>query len=313
MALKLGIDIGGTKIALAIAGEDGVLRAKHRRPLNPSGAPERDLEALAADARALMASCGGDDRVTKVGVALPGPVDREAGCVIDPPNLPGWGRVAVGPKLGEALGLPVTLENDANAAALAEWRYGAGRAFDRVVYLTMSTGVGGGLVLDGRLYRGEFSSAGEVGHAPIEWQGELCACGRRGCLEAYVGGAAWARRLREIAPAESRVMALAGSREALRPEHLVEAAREGDAFALAEFARYNDYLARGIVQLVFTLAPQCVVLGTIPSAAGDRLCLDPIREQVQSRIWPFLKDRLKIIPAELGERLPYYAGLCAAS
>jgi glucokinase len=203
------------------------------------------------------------------------------------------------------------VENDANAAALAEWRFGAGRGAQHMVYLTMSTGVGGGLVLGGRLHRGVFASAGEVGHMPIVWEGEPCACGLRGCLEAYAGGAAWTRRLARVTPAASRVAALAGG-AGPRPEHVVAAAREGDSFALAEMDRYNDYLARAIVQLAFTLAPELVVLGTIPTAAGDALCLDPVRARVRSHLWPFLAGQLRVVPAELGDRLPELAGIVVA-
>jgi glucokinase len=154
--------------------------------------------------------------------------------------------------------------------------------------------------------------AGEIGHAPVEWDGEICACGGRGCLEAYVGGAAWTRRLARTTPAGSRVAAIAGGPERARPEHVVEAAREGDAFALSELDRYNGYLARGITALVFLLAPEAVILGTIPTAAGEALCLRPVREQVLARVWPLLGRGLQILPSGLGPRLPYLAGLCVA-
>jgi glucokinase len=309
----LGIDIGGTKVALALGDEQGALLAQRRLPSRPSERPERDLAELAAQARALCAEAGvAVSTLRGVGVSVPGPLDPESGLLIAPPNLPGWKRVPVARLLGEALGLPVAVENDANAAALAEWRFGAGRGHQHVVFLTMSTGIGGGLVLGGRLHAGHHGGAGEVGHAPVEWDGEPCACGGRGCLEAYVGGAAWTRRLARITPATSRVATLAGTPERARPEHVVAAAREGDAFALAELRRYNDYLARGLVALVFVLAPEVVILGTIPTAAGEALCLAPVREQVLARVWPLLGRGLAIVPSGLGERLPYYAGLCVA-
>jgi glucokinase len=214
--------------------------------------------------------------------------------------------------LEEALGCRVHVENDANAAALAEWRHGAGRGASHLVYLTMSTGVGGGLVLDGRLYRGKAGSAGEVGHMTVEEGGDLCGCGRRGCLEAYCGGASWMQRLRALTPATSRVAALAGGRENARPEHVVAAAREGDDFAKTELDRYNRYLSRGLVNLAFALAPEVVILGTIPTAAGEALCLQPVREQVAADLWPILAEGLRIVPAALGDKLPYYAGVCVA-
>ncbi len=206
--------------------------------------------------------------------------------------------------LEDELGTRVQLENDANAAALAEWRFGAGQGFQDLVYLTMSTGVGAGLILDGRLYRGVGHGAGEIGHARVCWDddAELCGCGKRGCLEAYVGGASWTRRLRE------RV----SSPEEATPEHIVAAARRGDAFALEEMDRFNRYLARGIVNLGFTLAPQAVILGTIAAAAGEALCLVPVRELVRRDLWAVLAEGLVILPASLGDELPDRAGLGVA-
>lgn len=265
---------------------------------------------LVTDCRDLLTEVGRP--VAGVGVSAPGPLDRERGALLSPPNLPGWLDVALRDRLAEALGLPVILENDANAAALAEWRFGAGQGCRDLVYLTMSTGIGAGLILGGRLHTGAGGNAGELGHVPVAWDGEPCACGQRGCLEAYAGGAAWTRRLRASAPAEGRVAALAGGRDAVTPEHVVAAAREGDAYALAELERYNGYLARGLVALAFSLAPETVVLGTIPTAAGEALCLEPVRALVRERVWPVIGERLRIVPAALGERLPDLAGLCVA-
>jgi glucokinase len=309
----LGIDIGGTKLALAVGDESGRLLAQRRLPTRFTRDPARDLAALAGEARSLCAEAGlALSDLRGVGVAAPGPMDPATGVLLRPPNLPGWDEVPIRRLLGELLGIPVHVENDANAATLAEWRFGAGRGFQHVAFLTMSTGVGAGLVLGGKLYAGKLGMAGEVGHAPIEWDGEPCACGGRGCLEAYTGGAAWTRRLARTTPAGSRVAALAGAPERARPEHVVEAARAGDAFALAELARYNGYLARGITTLVFLLAPEVVILGTIPTAAGEELCLAPVREQVLARVWPLLGRELRILPSGLGPRLPYLAGLCVA-
>ncbi len=312
--LVLGIDLGGTKVAFALAEAGGAIRARHRRPTEASGSPETDVARMADELRRLMDEAGVDPaEVSAVGVSLPGPLDYETGRV-DPPNLTGWKDVPIRDLLAQALpGQRVVLENDANAAALAEWRFGAGRGARDVIYLTMSTGVGGGLICDGRLVRGARGAAGEVGHAPVEWDdGELCGCGLRGCVEAYCGGRIWAERLARTAPADSRVAALAGGREHATPVHVVQAAREGDAFALAEMARFNHYLARAIAILTVTLNPSVVVLGTIAVAAGEELCLRPVREKVASHVWPSFARALRILPAELGAELPYYAGVCVA-
>ena len=148
--------------------------------------------------------------------------------------------------------------------------------------------------------------------AAVEWGGEPCACGLRGCLEAYVGGAAWTARLRRLTPVASRVAELAGGPQQVRPEHVVAAAREGDAFALAELARFNDYLARAIVQISFVFDPDVIVLGTIATAAGEQLCFEPVREQARAHLWPEYAARLRVVPAALAEELPYRAALCAA-
>jgi glucokinase len=279
-----------------------------------SGDPEADLLAIAADAADLIARSGLDTSdFDAAGLSVPGPIDHERGAILNPPNLPGWKDVPIRARMSEILGLPVRIENDANAAALAEWRYGAGRGCNNLVYLTMSTGVGVGLILDGRLYRGHRGRASEFGHACVEWNGERCGCGRRGCLEAYLGGAAWTRRLREITPTTSQACVLAGDRTRVLPEHLVAAAGEGDAFACDEMDRFNHYLARGIAVLTFALAPEVVVLGTIATAAGEALCFEPVRGLVGAQVWPTLRDGMRIVPSGLGEKLPYYAGVCVAN
>lgn len=312
-AALLGIDLGGTKVAYALGGEDGHPRRETRRPTEPSGDPRADVARMAEDVRALLAAEGlRADDVAAIGVSVPGPFDPETGTVLRPPNLPAWDAVPLRDWLGAALGRPVHLENDANAAALAEWRFGAGRGARHLVYLTMSTGVGAGLILDGRLYRGVRAGAGELGHVQLEWEGDPCSCGLRGCAEAYLGGAELERRLRRIAPAESQVAALAGGRERATPEHLVAAARAGDAFALAEMARWNHYLARTIAVAVFVLAPEVVVLGTIAVAAGEELCFQPVRRQVAATTWPQIARDLRIVPAALGPSLPAHSGLAVA-
>lgn len=309
----LGIDLGGTKLALALADAQGRLRARRRRPTGASSDAEADLTRLADDARALVAEAGVDWKdVAAVGVSVPGPYDADSGLLLAPPNLPGWERVPVRALLERAFDRPVRVENDANAAALAEWRYGAGRGARHLVYLTLSTGIGAGLVLGGRLYRGKGDCAGEFGHHVVEWEGEPCGCGGRGCFEAYCGGAAWTRRLRQRTPADSRVAALAGGPERARPEHVVQAVRAGDAFARAELDRYNHFLTRGLLNLVFTLAPEVVVLGTIPSRAGEELCVGPVRRAVLAALWPVLARDLRIVASGLGEELADYAGVGVA-
>ena len=310
----LGFDIGGTKLAVAVGDDSGAIAARRRRPIRATGDPRADVDAMLRDAHELLAEAGvAAGALCGVGVSAPGPIDYERGTVESPPNLPGWRSVPIRDWLGAAFDAPAHLENDANAAALAEWRFGAGRGVRHLVYLTMSTGVGGGLVLDGRLYRGT-GNAGEVGHMTVEWgdSAELCGCGRRGCLEAYTGGRRWTERLARVTPADSRVAVLAGAPAHARPEHVVAAAREGDAFACAEMDRWNRYLARGLTVLSYALAPEVFVLGTIPTAAGEALSLGPLRRMLAEQVWAALGAPSEIRAAALGADLPYNAALCAA-
>jgi glucokinase len=315
IAYRLGIDLGGTKVALAVAevsrGQITRLIALRQRPTAATRNPRADVARIVRDARELIAQAGlSTDPIEAVGLSVPGPIDRSTGTLHDPPNLPGWQRVPIRNWVADAFGCMVSIDNDANAAALAEWQYGAGQGARDLVFLTMSTGVGAGLVVDGRLVRGHSGNAGEFGHIPVESDGERCRCGLRGCLEAYVGGAAWTERLRAQCPANSDAAQRAGGSSRVTPEHVVEAARNGDAYALSELERFNGYLARGIANIAFALAPERVILGTIPTAAGDGLCFAPVRDLVRSRIWPQLDRGLKILPAALGAELPGYAGVC---
>jgi len=312
MGLRLGLDVGGTKVALALGDAAGAILGHARIPFPATGDPRRDVARMLEAAERLLAERGvGFGELEAVGLAVPGPLDAARGRVLSPPNLPGWRDVELAERFHTATGAPVAVENDADAAALAEWRHGAARGSEHAVYLTMSTGVGGGLVLGGRLHRGALG-AGEVGHAPVEWEGEACACGLRGCLEAYVGGAAWTRYLRAAAAPDGRVAALAGGSERIEPAHLLAAAREGDAFALAELARWNGYLARGLVWLAMVISPEVIVLGTIARAAGEGLCLAPLRERVARHTWPRVARGVRIVASELGDELPERAALAVA-
>ena len=311
----LGIDIGGTKTVLAVANSQGETLLTRRFPTPLSGDWQRDLEALIESARSLLGEAGGSGEggLERIGVSVPGPTDPFRGVLLNPPNLPGWRDVPVAERLSRAFGAETRVENDANAAVLAESRFGAGQGVSDLVLLTMSTGVGGGVISGGRLVRGAFGGAGEPGHMPIEDGGRRCACGLDGCLEAYVGGQAWRDRLRETLSATGRVVALAGGeRQAVEPRHVVAAAREGDAEACAAFDEWLAHLVRGIVPIVMLLEPQRILLGTIAVAAGEALCFNPLRARLRERLWPLQGDRLELRPIALTETLPERAGLAVA-
>jgi glucokinase len=312
--MRAGLDIGGTKAVAVVAGRDGEGLREVRIESWTRGTWEQDFETLARTLDGLLAESGvAPEDLETLGVSAAGPLEPVRGIVLNPPNLPGWENAPVGPYFEKRLKVRVRVENDANAAALAEWRFGAGRGSCNLAFLTMSTGVGAGLILDGRLYRGARFQAGEIGHVPVVPEGRPCACGLRGCLETYTGGAALAARLRsDVAEGRSpAILELAGGDSgAVTTETWVEAIRAGDPYAVALRDEYVDHLSRGLAILVTTLDLERVILGTIVQRNPD-LLLEPLQVRVGERVWKSHHD-VQVLAGELGERMPAYAALSVA-
>jgi glucokinase len=310
----LGIDIGGTKLNVALGRATGELVREARIDDWTSGDAKRDLDRIAETARQLLTAARLDaSELAAIGVCAPGPLDPTTGMVRDAPNLRGWHEVPITAHLARAFGRRVRLENDAKAAALAEFRFGSGRGSRAFAFLTMSTGVGAGLVFDGALYRGARFGAGEVGHMPVVANGRACACGLRGCLEAYTGGAALAARMRADLASGTRSAILeqaGGDPRAARAEHWVAALRAGDAYARALADEYLGVLAQAVAILIQALDLDRISLGTMV-ARNPELLLEPLRQRVYALVWPRLRDT-QLVPAALGERLSAYAGLSTA-
>jgi glucokinase len=312
----LGIEIGGTKRVLAVGDHNSGPIARERRPMCCSGNWEADLDGIVDEARSLLrrVEAAGQGPLEAIGVAVPGPVERRTGVLRNPPNLRGWRDVPLAARLTAAFGVPVQVENDANAAALAEHRFGAGRGTSDMVFLTMSTGVGGGILSGGRLVTGARGFAGELGHVAVVPNGRRCFCGLRGCLEAYCGGQALTKWLRRNTPSSSRIFErAAGERARIGPERLLEALADGDPFAAEVFSAWLDRLAIGIAAIVMAFDPERIVLGTIAVAAGEAHCFVPLRERVAARLWPAQRESLSIVPGLLGETLPEHAALAVAA
>jgi glucokinase len=244
-------------------------------------------------------------KILGVGVAAPGPIGTKSGVVTAPPNLPGWQDVPLAELIQDRLSLPTSLENDANAAALAEHRFGAGRGAQHLIYVTASTGIGGGFVLDDRLYRGATGAAAEVGHMTILPRGPLCGCGNRGCLEALASGTAIAREARERVDrgAPTLIAHLAqGDSDSISAKMVAEAADLGDADANEILDQAMIYLGVGMANLVNLLNPQVLVIGGGLTKMGARL-FEPIRRIVDQRAFPAAASAVEIKRAELGENV----------
>ncbi|MDP9276840.1 MAG: ROK family glucokinase [Actinomycetota bacterium] len=270
MALTIGVDVGGTTVAAGVVDEQGSVLATAQRD-TPSDDPGRTEEVIADLIRELAAS----HNVEAVGVGAAGFVDAQRSTVLFAPNL-AWRDEPLRSAIEGRCGLPVVIENDANAAAWAEARFGAGRGEDHVVVLTVGTGIGGGIVLDGRLLRGRFGVAAEIGHINIVPDGRRCGCGLEGCWEQYASGRALVQEAQELAkasPAMARdMLRLAGGEPQMITGPMVtQAAHEGDVAALRCFDVVGTWLGRGMAQLAAVLDPGLFVLGGGVSAAGEVL------------------------------------------
>lgn len=295
--MVLGLDVGGTKLAAGVAEPDGTLHSRLERPTGREDGPDDVIARLEElGQRAIdQAGVGGVD---VVGVGIGGPLDAERGVIQDPPNLPGWHDIPLGERLRATFERPVHIENDANAAALAEHRYGAGRGVDNLVYLTISTGIGGGIIVGGLLYEGESGNAGEIGHMSVAYDRWPCVCGRRGCPEAFASGTNIARRAREaLAAGEPSVLA---HRAEVTARDVADAARSGDALARRIWDETIEVLVAVIVNVLNVFNPALVILGGGVTRAGD-LLFAPLRERALPATLGRQGQDARIVPAALGE------------
>jgi glucokinase len=290
----LTIDLGGTQIRAAVAA-GASLHGRTARPTPAEDGPAAVVDAIAEAARAASAAGGGLPAVA--GIAAPGPLHGSRGVVFSPPNLKGWRDVPLASLLAERLGIPCHLIKDANAAALAESRLGAARGFDPVIYITLSTGIGGGLILGGKLYEGPDGTAGEVGHVTVDVNGPLCNCGNRGCVEAVASGTAIARRATEMVAAGTLRLAPGEEPSAAA---VFKAARAGRPEALALTEEIGRALGHAVVGLVHLFNPECIVLGGGMIHAGP-LLLDPLRAVPARHAMPIPRARVRVVTAALGD------------
>lgn len=274
MALTIGVDVGGTKIAAGVVDETGRIVARARRE-----SPATDSEAIEDAIAEMVAELSRDRTVQGIGVAAAGFIDAARSTVLFAPNL-AWRDEPLKAELEGRTGLPVVVENDANAAAWGEFRFGGGVEVNDMLMVTVGTGVGGGIVAAGKLKRGAFGIAAEIGHMRVVPDGRPCPCGNHGCWEQYASGSALVRETHEAAAVDPRAATLverAGGRlEAITGPMVTDAAREGDVFARERLAVLGRWLGEGLASLAAVLDPAVVVVGGGVSASGDFL-LGPLR------------------------------------
>lgn len=295
--LILGADVGGTNTKTVLVDGRGKILAVMKRPTLANKGRDAMIERLILTLKDTVKKSGATMKdVAGAGVGFAGPLDPEKGIVFNPPNLPGWLNVPLRDILEERLKMPVSLDNDANLVALGEYWKGAGRGTESLVCLTLGTGVGGGIVLDGRIWHGASGVAGEIGHMTVVRNGRRCGCGNRGCLEVYASSKGLVFRMQEILKRKK-----AGKYNKITPENIEKWALSGDSLANQAIKDTGVILGVAIASLANILNPEVVVLGGGISKIG-RLLLDPIREEVGERAFPKAVERLKIVKAELGDR-----------
>lgn len=293
----LALDIGGTKLAVAVVTDDGAVHGLRIRPTRREEGPQAVIRRLFDMGHEAVAESGLGP-VGAVGIACGGPLDAPAGLLQSPPHLPGWDDIPIGPLASQEFGVPFALENDATAAAVAEHRYGAGRGLRSLVYLTVSTGIGGGVILEGRLHRGAAGNGGELGHITVRRGGRACSCGRAGCIEAYASGTSIAQRAREALAADPG-SSLAGL-PAVTAADVSAAAAAGDPLARRLWDETTDLLGCAVADLVNVLEPELVVLGGGVTRSGAML-LDPVRALVAREAMPPAARAATVTLAALGD------------
>ena len=313
----LGIDIGGTKCAVIYGVDtDGVLEIADKVRFETTKVDETVARIL-TEVKAMAGRHGLNGSNTKaVGISCGGPLDSRTGVVQSPPNLPGWDNIPIVKLVEEATGIRAALQNDANACALAEWKYGAGRGTRNMVFLTFGTGMGAGLVLDGKLYAGTNDNGGEVGHIRLSDFGPV-GYGKAGSFEGFASGGGIAQ-LAQSAVKEQLMMGRKvawcpdGDLSSITAKTVAEAAAAGDALAIGVYRTSAEYLGRALSVLIDILNPEVIALGGVFMRNADLFM--PIVEPILEReALPFAKSVCRIVPAALGENIGDYAALAVAS
>jgi glucokinase len=301
MRYVIGVDFGGTHIRAALVDEEGQIVEQLKRKTLAELGTKAVMDRIADAIKEVAAHVPQGDEVVGVGAIAPGPSDPFTGVVFQAPNLPGWENVHLAEELHKRVELPVWIGNDANLAALAEHRYGAGRGLSDIVYVTVSTGIGGGIIVNHQMLLGPDGMAAEVGHMQIVPDGPLCNCGNRGCVEALASGPNIAR--------EARARLERGIESSLSKldhfpstENVVQAAREGDELACDVIRRAGEHIGMMVANLVHLFNTQRFIFGGGVTNAGD-LLLDPIRDTAYERTMKSYHGTFDVVPAACGDNV----------
>jgi glucokinase len=312
----LGIDIGGTKTSICIGNPDGTIHVSQRMRSFPERGFEDYVQRMTALAHEVLDQHGITlDEIDAIGISAPGPLSTAKGELLCAPNMEGWINVPILQATREALKRPVYMNNDANACAIAEWYYGGSKGCENLVYLTMSTGLGAGIIANGQILQGACDLAGEVGYHVLDIDGPESPCGHRGSFEAFCGGKNMADRLREQIineKIETDILKNANSDpEQINFQAFVQAVQSGDAYACREWETYIERLAQGIGNLIMILNPEAIILGTIAIHTGDFL-LKPLHDAIAKYVLPQALEACTIAPSQLGGKIADLSAIAVA-
>ena len=313
--LILGIDIGGTKIALCLADTNGTIIDSTRVESGTQTEYEKSRREMLAAADQLITHNGGKERIGAIGIGAPGPMDVRKGILEKSPNML-WENIPVRDDVANHFNLPVALDNDANGGVLAEWFFGAAKDKSSAIYLTMSTGIGGGVIVEDQLLHGRDCLGGELGHIVLDIDGPVCGCGQRGCFEAFCGGANMSRRLQDVLAdqPDHPIMNLPevnGDYKKLNFQVLRTAVLEGIPLAREMWDEVCVRTAQGIGALMMTFNPEIVILGTLAYYSKEML-LDPVRKNLPRFAWKQMREGCDITVSALGPKIGELAGVSIA-
>lgn len=301
----IGVDLGGTNLLAVVSTREGEILIRKKEETRAGEGPEAVINQISENVDEVIGLQGiKKEQVLAAGVCAAGFYNYKKELIVESPNLKNWTRVSLGPALEEKLGLPVLVENDANAAAYGEYRRGAGQGSSHIIYITVSTGIGGGVIVDGKIFRGAQGYAGEIGHTTIDINGPRCTCGNQGCLETLASGTAIARKACEVlAVGKSTKMlevAAMEGREDVTARHVFTAAQLGDE-AAAEILKITlEYLGAGLASMANLFNPEIFVIGGGVSMSGDSF-FQPLKKVFCRRAAGPVSETVGILPAALGD------------
>lgn len=310
----IGVDLGGTFIKTALVTRQGDIIHKVEIDSERERGPDGVIENICRSIRLVITeSKKAEDEIAAIGLGSPGPLNTKKGIVSNAVNLPGWVKIPLRDRVEKVFRVPANLENDANAAAYGEYWKGAGQDSSLMLAYTLGTGVGGGIIINGKLIRGTTDCAGELGHITIIPDGRLCSCGNRGCVEAYASATALVR-IAELNIKQGRSLLLQkwiNEGKILTAKLIDEAHKAGDAFAKEILEDVGYYLGLGVASMVMSLNPDVIVIGGGMIKAGE-VILAPLRREVGCRVFPEHFQNLKIVPAQLGNDAGVIGSACLA-